>query len=136
MSNPLRATLEQALSDEVLREAAFQVAEWHSGEYLTCCSQENLADMRTVLLPALETALGERGWQPIETAPKDGRFVFLYDKRNIPGDGVATGRFDSDVGCWYDGCNMDRYLEDESLTPTHWQPLPSPPVLDAGGAER
>ena len=73
-------------------------------------------------------------WQPIETAPKDGTSVLLYE----PGHGI-------DVGHWYVHTH-DEYKErpdglfervtvsnpgywncNETQRPTHWMPLPKVP---------
>jgi hypothetical protein len=56
------------------------------------------------------------GWQPIETAPRDGAFVL------IACDEVYVARYDAENDLWYfpvDGCAID---------PTHWMPLPAPPA--------
>ena len=71
-------------------------------------------------------------WQPIETAPKDGRWLLVYcpDGSNSYNDDpplfVTTAFFDSEWrgGVWYhhydDG--VGHYLQ-----PTHWMPLPEAP---------
>lgn len=63
-------------------------------------------------------------WQPIETAPKDGSLILIYAKR-----GQAIGFWDD---CW----KIDlEFVEWEGAAwgtiynPTHWMPLPEPPVL-------
>lgn len=62
-------------------------------------------------------------WQPIETAPKDMTRVLLTDGRY-----VSVGSFylewdkESDIDCEYGDCCHATW------SPTHWQPLPSPPV--------
>jgi hypothetical protein len=67
-------------------------------------------------------------WQPIETAPKDGSNVLLSPA--FERERVTVGSWDlDDVGeggqCW-------RCLElSERLEPTHWMPLPSPPMESA-----
>ena len=50
-------------------------------------------------------------WQDIETAPKDGRLIMLYNGRII-----TYGYYNSDGKIMY------------SDQPTHWMPLPKPPV--------
>lgn len=60
------------------------------------------------------------GWQPIETAPKDGTdflaFVpFRKTHHVMVGAFVPSGHFSSWPGRW-------------DYKPTHWQPLPEPPT--------
>lgn len=57
-------------------------------------------------------AFGE--WLPIETAPKNGDDVLLYDKAFDP---IFVGFYS--MGKW---CYADFFV-----TPTHWMPLPPPP---------
>jgi hypothetical protein len=60
-------------------------------------------------------------WQPIETAPKDGRFlVFLSDgavevAKRIPNSKTMV------IG--------GAFSFDRSEKPTHWMPLPEPPHI-------
>jgi hypothetical protein len=82
-------------------------------------------------IPAVEE------WQPIETAPKDGTLVDLWCKLNGVGRGVrrTDKKYAADSyspnfpPCWgpYDG------MEEGPLQPTHWRPLPKPPLLAALG---
>jgi hypothetical protein len=63
------------------------------------------------------------GWQPIETAPKDGTRVLVADEDVW----MAVARF------W--PCNM-YWIEDAASgmklnDPTHWMQLPGPPSLPA-----
>lgn len=67
-------------------------------------------------------------WQPIETAPKDGKplltFGSLHDDNGADmGETprVQYSRWDYKTSTWY---------SDEWGThqPTHWQPLPAPPA--------
>jgi len=64
------------------------------------------------------------GWQPIETAPKDGTDVLL----------AGTGTYDVTVGSFYKAtkgpsvCDGWYYQDGSSrIEPTHWMPLPPPP---------
>lgn len=57
----------------------------------------------------------ESGWQPIETAPKEGKIVLYSGKKNLEGDRIS-------VGIWGEYCisNYPRF--------THWMPLPPLPL--------
>lgn len=54
-------------------------------------------------------------WQPIETAPKDGTRILLWD-----GYMMYTGSKGLRTGGWHSN--------GERVVPTHWQPLPAPPT--------
>ena len=65
-------------------------------------------------------------WQPIETAPKDGTVVLIFqqDRSNFGGRGIAAGRFmEPPWDGWWGTCG-DSII---CMRPTHWQPLPEPP---------
>jgi hypothetical protein len=80
------------------------------------------------------------GWQPIETAPKDGTAVLVM--RNI-WPGTKSGKAEkcnghnTYVAEWWAGedgcagawvCYMDATLDPKCpVEPTHWRPLPLPP---------
>ncbi|KKM22878.1 hypothetical protein LCGC14_1620870 [marine sediment metagenome] len=60
-------------------------------------------------------------WQPIETAPKDGTWVFLF----VPGHGPARARWSHNPGM-ADGWRS--HGTGRTITQgTHWMPLPEPP---------
>lgn len=65
------------------------------------------------------------GWQPIETAPKDGTMLLLGGV-----DFVDTGSFSVETGLWFDsrgpGYEWEVWGRGE-LSPTHWMPTPKPP---------
>ncbi len=55
-------------------------------------------------------------WQPIETAPRDGAHILVWDSlRKIP------------VPAQFDGVYIAHFLGDKVIHPTHWMPLPQPP---------
>jgi hypothetical protein len=66
-------------------------------------------------------------WQDIETAPRDGRFVLIFDKSALhPGEnGVYIARWNDAQDEWDDGAiaNPWRYYPE----PTHWIPMPELP---------
>lgn len=61
-------------------------------------------------------------WQPIETAPKHGAFVLVWD---APGDdypcALVAAYVDAPRSGWREQGGY--YF----ATPTHWMPLPEPP---------
>ena len=75
-------------------------------------------------------------WQPIETAPKDGRWILLYANNRQ----FEKYRCSIAVAKWHtwNGYGADEigwYVSDENCheftrevhDPTHWMPLPEPP---------
>ena len=80
------------------------------------------------------------GWMPIETAPKDGTYLLLWEQ-------YSTNPF---VGCWafgswrvshehvdaeggWDGAIVVDSIDQDRIT--HWMPLPPPPTLSAGSGK-
>ena len=61
-------------------------------------------------------------WQPIASAPFD-MMILLYDPRMAPS--VSVGACAEDEGWMMLECDMAA----SNCRPTHWQPLPPPPVL-------
>jgi hypothetical protein len=76
------------------------------------------------IVAALEQSDAEQGedaWQPIETAPRDGRWLLVYSDR---ADRDTKGYFGLErwlADMWCDS-------EEQSCGPTHWMPLPEPPT--------
>jgi hypothetical protein len=74
-----------------------------------------------------------KGWQPIETAPKDGSFVLLFYPRAEPP--VSIGYWDDAFGIakiagWM---MMEFDSAFSAVTPTHWMPLPPAPEVSHVG---
>jgi hypothetical protein len=71
-------------------------------------------------------------WLPIETAPKDGSDIIVY---NPSGEGIVGEAYysnDNGRGGWwwagtYEGEHMEEPMHIRNAWPTHWQPLPAPP---------
>ena len=64
-------------------------------------------------------------WQPIETAPRDGVSILVYDDMDyfvVQWDGKG----------WWNGLYDIEFFEPvyitDTIEPTHWQPLPPPPT--------
>lgn len=60
-------------------------------------------------------------WQPIETAPKNGSRVLLW---NPEWSGPCTAQFYGDAA---GGWKLDKRMPPFAYQPTHWMPLPAPP---------
>lgn len=60
------------------------------------------------------------GWRPIETAPKDGTEILVFDGKQIWLVGTEHEMYPKDNGCGC--CSSSVHYE-----ATHWQPLPKPP---------
>jgi hypothetical protein len=72
------------------------------------------------------------GWQPIESAPRDGRAVLLWapEWRDYPAIGTwheKVGAWDSDAGTMEDGPS---FSPDALGGPSHWMPLPPAPTQE------
>jgi hypothetical protein len=114
---------------EVLRAHPPAIAAIYSSLDTEDCKRidREWAKMRGYIIPADGTSTlhqcahppGAAGWQPIETAPKDGSYVLVGWKGS-----PAVNRLHFRNGDWRDaGSNIFR-------TPTDWIPLPAPPSRD------
>jgi len=83
----------------------------------------------------------QEGWQPIETAPKDGTVILGVQFLNYLGGGAfpigATMMWEGGPGrvmkgCWAYTGHIVQIVTDEDQ-PTHWMPLPPPPSSQGGG---
>ncbi|MCW3675432.1 DUF551 domain-containing protein [Burkholderia cenocepacia] len=77
---------------------------------------------------ARRTTPDREAWQPIETAPKDGKRVLVFEPGSRGGVWVAHFlRYPGKPDQWVNpGCHK--------INPTHWMPLPTAPTSDKGGA--
>ena len=72
-------------------------------------------------------------WQVIETAPKDGTTVFVYPPTWGDRSG-STAHYDSDKYAtkprpyWSRDDALGKVGYSRGTPPTHWQPLPAPPL--------
>ena len=74
-------------------------------------------------------------WQPIETAPKDGREVILaVEVRAGITHGVLVGHYMPGGHCIEDHPPIDQgwyfwngFMFDKAARPTHWMPMPNHP---------
>lgn len=85
--------------------------------------------------------LHDPGWQPIETAPRDKTriIVSVPSVHSAYPDIIGVAYFDPEDHAgtwWWGGTQLDHYHNDcieegNSGPPTHWMPLPAPPVMAA-----
>lgn len=57
-------------------------------------------------------------WQPMETAPRDGRWILLWDKLECL---AVSGYWDAHVDDWMTDVDLPYFI------PTYWLPLPPAP---------
>ena len=133
VGEPLRVTADTlCMAGAALTEAQRLAAkEWAADDRLWTTQETvefNLLVFAQKIL-ALGLAAGSAlpaGWQPIETAPKDGTHVLLWN-----GYRRAIGWFarysDASLG-WHRQNVLDEPLGPRDIDPdTHWSPLPAPP---------
>ena len=65
------------------------------------------------------------GWQPIETAPWDTAVLVFIPDSAICEFEIAHRSADDPDGDWYSYIHLGGPID---VAPTHWQPLPAPPV--------
>ncbi|MFL5074712.1 MAG: DUF551 domain-containing protein [Microvirga sp.] len=65
-------------------------------------------------------------WQPIDTAPAD-RDILIY----VAAWGPLIARLNSEFGEWTSRMQCPVSLAEEADRPTHWMPLPEPPIAGA-----
>lgn len=119
------------LSDERIAEIAGKIRDdcrWSDGcVFDAAILNEKAHDFARAVIAA-DRAL--RGWQPIETAPKDGTYILVG---NAAGSWVAKylpvfqSGFKPDNPWASMMLNHDHLPDWQSSNPTHWMPLPAPP---------
>lgn len=78
-----------------------------------------------LLCAEYEAAKQTVGWQPIETAPRDGSvFIGWEPQTEYQKEGGYAEQGNYDLCTWRD----DGFYSEGSLKPTHWIPTPLPPT--------
>jgi len=77
-----------------------------------------------------QDTLAAQQWQPIETAPKDGTAILVYDEGAALVTWEVYRRHQEEHADW---CLMDSWQDEQGgystvNHPTHWMPLPEPPA--------
>lgn len=68
--------------------------------------------------------VGEDGWQPIESAPKDGSEILAYAKDDRNYYGVAEWATKKD----FPANSVAGWFWPFAIRPTHWRPIPASPA--------
>lgn len=83
--------------------------------------------MATAAIAAMEA------WRPIEEAPRDGTEILAaIPKWNSPGHYQRVVWWEDSLMAWVDG-SADSLGDPYTEEPTHWKPLPVPPIPPHGG---
>lgn len=118
---------------ELVERAARRIQEWRDGH----CGEDDAADTARLILRDASAELARMrealtGWQPIETAPRDGTHIDVwYAPKSPTGEPLIPCRvayaYFEDGRWWYqntsNGLGLRLWQE-----PTHWMPLPEPPA--------
>ena len=90
-------------------------------------------DLRRDMFAAAVEAAEGAGWQPIETAPRDGTRI-LATGGGLGGE-VDAVKYNDHVGCWDSAEYTLDDRDDESdgyCRPTRWRRIPTPPAEQGG----
>lgn len=98
----------------------------HEHDGIATFAARSILALFAPLAQEVERLRGE-GWQPIETAPKDGTTILIAHER-----AVFDGYWSEPGNGWVDG---DEALSGDLITylVTHWRPLPAPPTAIRAG---
>ena len=107
------------MTNDKVREALEKIKSCH--ERNINHQTEKLDDIPLLINRALE-ALASDQWQPIETAPKDGRGILVY--RPEGGTNIIPK---VSIDYWSEEYGNVWAKSNENTQPTHWMTLPNPP---------
>ena len=118
------------LAESLARRVRAALGEFDDPDLPVVIVVGKLADRVREAADALEAARAD-GWQPMETAPKDGTRVLLwYEWHDLP----VVGDFRH--GRWWSVHSLGGNLAhpngmdwEEVVRPTYWRPLPAPPDI-------
>jgi hypothetical protein len=106
------------------RKAGQVICRHHSVMWGYCTECQDRVDAFKALAQRLRAEAS--GWQPIETAPKDGRLVDLWFLDD-GADGRSTDCYFKDGHWHWEGQRIVHLPSGNPATPTHWMPIPKPP---------
>lgn len=88
-------------------------------------SNETVSNIAKDSLLIIKELQEQGNWQPIETAPKDGTAILVCEGENI---GVVLWRQQAFTNGEMEWCAQDCCDGVTIYKPTHWMPLPKPPI--------
>jgi hypothetical protein len=91
-----------------------EITDEHEGE-VSAAFKKLFDDLR-----AFQARSGQGPWRLIETAPRDGTEILIYDQRT-PSWGVI------DFAYWWENHWHIPVYDSNATNATHWMPLPDPP---------
>lgn len=104
---------------------------WRAGELASAAENAALRER----VAEMEGA----GWQPIETAPRDGTKIDLWGINHLHYAKKCERLVNTSWGPvtdWIGGERLDwKHGRGEGFEPTHWMPLPAPPSADLNPTE-
>lgn len=140
------------------RNALLQAQAWLERQVAIASGQadmpdEGYADMFNAVLALIDDALQEpSGWQPIETAPKDGTPILIFQPNGrrdfyMPTEALKEGEFSYRIGdprgTFFDDTHWAigywrpwggwGNRNSATVNPTHWMPLPIAPSTEVAG---
>ena len=106
---------------KTVKQRAWEIADQL---WLDTNEKSKLARLICDAFSAAPTPPVDDGWRPIETAPKDGTDVLLWD-----GEEIFVGYWSDSIwvspGAWV---KEEHRSDTVTYIPTHWQPLPAAPT--------
>jgi hypothetical protein len=70
----------------------------------------------------------EDGWRTMDSAPKDGTRILVYQDKEDDDLVPQIAMWSEHAGCWVLAWDHERFDGDNWEVPSHWRPLPAPPV--------
>ena len=93
------------------------------------CCPEDLSVALSGLIESCAAIAELAGWNPIESAPKDGSRILLFRKGHIVAGYFNGNKYSKTVKPYWSHDNERIFgtLDARKCAPTHWMPLPTPP---------
>lgn len=101
---------------------------FQTNEYLAGLQREAFQKADAILASGLLSPTGTAGWQDIASAPRDGTYILVYPAM-LGYPMVATWDPDCEKYTrWQHNWRAAMSGKPVPYDPTHWQPLPPPPL--------